>query len=306
MDAFVADPAGAFLTTPAGAPVLAAHRLLADLAQIYFEEPNASPRSVVLTENGDVNPELLNVVLNGLNSDAYVKSSTVGQLFAINPSADSSTSPLSLPNTVSTTNSLSTKALAKAANEFGVISSVVPANTTLLSTLNNDLTFAKAYGLSPRAAASYLNASSEELATIAKSLAFLGKRFTLTAATGKIPITIQQSAGVGTIDVVVRLESSNLVILHGSGTPESLQSDATTLTDVEVDTEGSGVKTLIVKVMSPRGNDVLLSAEFKVYSTAISGVAVGISILSLVILGAWWLRSARRKRRGKAHALTQP
>ena len=85
IEAFVTDPASGLLTATDGAPVLAAHLLLAELAQIYFEQPNATPRSVVLNAEGVINPELLNVVLNGLNSDAYIHPTTIDTLFSIEP-----------------------------------------------------------------------------------------------------------------------------------------------------------------------------------------------------------------------------
>src|SRR6202020_271861 len=95
--AFFPDPASSPLPSRNGAPVLAAHQLLAELAQIYFEQPNASPRSVVLNTNGSIDPELLNVVLNGLNSDASLHPTTIDSLFSITPvAAAGSTATLTL------------------------------------------------------------------------------------------------------------------------------------------------------------------------------------------------------------------
>jgi hypothetical protein len=85
-----------------------------------------------------------------------------------------------------------------------------------------------------------------------------------------------------------------------------LKADATTLTDARVQVVGSGTSTLNVDVLSPTGDQVLLSGQFSIHSTAISGVAIAISVLSLVILAAWWIRSARKKHRAKAQAILQP
>jgi hypothetical protein len=306
IEAFVTDAASALLTSPGGAPVLAAHRLLAELAQIYFEQPNATPRSVVLTA-GSVDPELLNVVLNGLNSDAYLDAATISSLFSITPvAAAGSSATLTLPNQVLTADQIPKTELTAGSHELAVASSVIPTDTTLLATLSEDLILAHSYGLSRKAVANFLDAPEKQLATISRSLSFLGsKHFTLTAATGKLPITIQQSANMGPINVLIHLESSTLVVLQGGSDSEKLQADATTLTDAQVQIEGSGVSTLTVNVLSPTGGQVLLSGEFQIRSTAISGVAIAISVLSLVILAAWWIRSARRKHRAKAQAILQ-
>jgi hypothetical protein len=307
IEAFVTDPASTLLTTPAGAPVLAAHRLLAELAQIYFEQPNATPRSVVLNGTGSIDPELLNVVLNGLNSDAYLNATTISSLFSITPVAGAeSTATLTLPGQVLTSNQIAKKQLAEGSHELAVAESVVPTDTALLAMLSEDLVLAHSYGLSDARVAEFLGAPRRQLGVIGRSLSFLGSRhFTFTAATGKLPITIQQNANMGPIDVAIHLQSSNLVVLSDGSTKMTLQADATTLTNAQVQIEGSGESSLNVEVTSPTGNQVLLSGVFKIRSTAISGVAIAISVLSLVILAAWWIRSARRKHRAKAPAILQ-
>jgi hypothetical protein len=310
VEAFVTDPASGLLTSKDGAPVLAAHQLLADLAQIYFEQPNATPRSVVLNTNGSIDAELLNVVLNGLNSDAYLHPTTIDSLFSITPvAAAGSTATLTLGSQALSSDQIATKELAEANHELAVATSVVPSDATLLATLSEDLILAHSYGLSGGDVAKYLDAPSRQLDAVARTLSFPGTRhFTLTAATGRLPITIQQAANIGPIYVRIRLESSNLVVLPGSSSSNvtELKADATTLTDARVQVVGSGTSTLNVDVLSPTGDQVLLSGQFSIHTTAISAVAIAISVLSLVILAAWWIRSARKKHRAKAQAILQP
>jgi hypothetical protein len=243
-----------------------------------------------------------------LNSGAYLHAATISSLFSITPvAAAESTATLTLPGQVLTTHQIAKKELAEGSHELAVASSVVPTDTTLLATLSQDLILAHSYGLSNARVAGFLGAPRKQLGAIARSLSFLGsRRFTFTAATGKLPITIQQSANMGPIYVLIRLESSDLVVLHPASTTLKLQADATTLTNAQVQLEGSSESTLNVEVLSPTGGQVLLSGEFKIRSTAISGVAIAISVLSLVILAAWWIRSARRKHRAKAQAILQP
>jgi hypothetical protein len=310
IEAFVTDPASSLLTSQSDAPVLVAHQLLAELAQIYFEQPNAAPRSVVLSAGGSINPELLNVVLNGLNSDAYLHPTTIGSLFSITPvAAAGSTATLTLPNQAPGSDQIGKTELSEGSHELAVAASVVPTDSTLLATLSEDLVLAHSYGLSNNAVAGFLDAPSKQLRSVARALSFIGTlHFTLTAATGRLPITIQQHANMGPIFVRIRLESSNLVVLPGSSSSNvtELKADATTLANAQVQVEGSGTSTLNVDVLSPTGNQVLLSGQFKIHSTAISGVAIAISVLSLVVLAAWWIRSARKKHRAKAQAILQP
>jgi hypothetical protein len=310
IEAFVTDPASSLLTSQSDAPVLVAHQLLAELAQIYFEQPNATPRSVVLSAGGSINPELLNVVLNGLNSDAYLHPTTIDTLFSITSvAAAGSTATLTLPNQGLGSDQIAKKELAEGSHELAVAASVVPTDSALLAMLSEDLVLAHSYGLSNNAVAGFLDAPSKQLKAVARSLSFIGTlHFTLTAATGRLPITIQQHANMGPIFVRIRLESSNLVVLPGSSSSNvtELKADATTLANAQVQVEGSGTSTLNVDVLSPTGDQVLLSQQFKIHSTAISGVAIAISVLSLVVLAAWWIRSARKKHRAKAQAILQP
>ena len=70
----------------------------------------------------------------------------------------------------------------------------------------------------------------------------------------------------------------------------------TNVVDVPVRSRGSGVFPVEIIVRSPAGNLQLSSGTITLRSTATSVVAIVLSVGAVVVLGAWWIRTSRRRR----------
>ena len=70
---------------PAGNPVLAAHQLLAELAQVYYEQPNDDdPRAIVAVAptTWPDDPAFVDALLGALDGNPIIQSVTASNLFA--------------------------------------------------------------------------------------------------------------------------------------------------------------------------------------------------------------------------------
>lgn len=81
------------------------------------------------------------------------------------------------------------------------------------------------------------------------------------------------------------------------------------LVELPVIVRAPGESLLRIEVTSPDGSIVIPAEPVPVAATTISGVGAALSVLSLVFLGLWWLRTHRRNRRDSAkdhHPSTRP
>ncbi|MCU1494648.1 MAG: hypothetical protein JWO62_2412 [Acidimicrobiaceae bacterium] len=305
--ALVADPglAAHFAADP-GDPELAAHQLLADLAEIYFDAPSdQDPRGVVVAPAGWVpNASFLTAVLSGLADSPILGSLPLGQAFQLPIGGNGSPRQEQLaPVTTSNQQGLTTSPVVTARRELGVVKSVLAGDKTLLSRLGDAILIGESTGLSSGTRRTYDSAPHQALDKLRSSLTITeGKAVTLTSRTGQIPINIVSTSRYP-IQALIELRDSALDFSH-SGTRSKLVTFSAKITslDYRVSTRTSGASRLDVVVVSPKGDVTLLSGSFTIRSTAVSGVAVALSIGALLVLAAWWLRSVLRHRRRAAQS----
>jgi hypothetical protein len=285
----------------ASQPQLAAHLLLAELAQTYFENPYPTEARgvVVAPASWSANSLFLSTVLSGLSASPVLDPLTVADLFATVPlgaNGQPSTATLLTP---APNGSLDASALTKAERTLATVASVVPHDTGLVAGLQQQILVAESAQNSPHQATQHLAAVDRALSTIGASLTLFGSaHVTLTSRTGKIPITIQLTGSLRPVDVVLRVKSSNLDF------PASEVAEHVTLTSrdtqlfLTVSARTSGESTFTVELVTPTGATVLLAPTiYNVTSTAVSGVAIALSLAALAVLAMWWIRSVVRHRR---------
>ena len=115
---------------------------------------------------------------------------------------------------------------------------------------------------------------------------------TMAARTAPIPLAIESSAP-GPRRVVLRFRSDSLV------TAEELAIElppGSSVIDVEVEARSLGTSPLAVTVLTPDGQQVLATTQFRVRSTAVPGLGLLLSVAGLIMLAAWWYVSIRRGR----------
>jgi len=299
-------------TADSGDPVLAAHQILAELAQTYFEGPNtAYPRgAVAVPPNGwRGRGPLLTTLLDGLADSPVLTPVTMSSLFTQVPS----TTELGLPapRLVSAPNgsgSLPVAGIRAVQSELSAFDRATPTATTLHQQLDQLLAAAESENLPARARTVLLRQDRRAVTVQLDGLVVAGgQAITLTARNGRIPITILSSVKypvTGTLTL-----SSDTLLFSDHTTQISVPSVTLTSSNnviyENVQARVSGEFRVNVTMTSPTGDLVLTSGTIKVASTAISDVGIALSLGAIAVLLGWWVRTGTRNRRARREA-TQP
>lgn len=308
-----ADLASRFNADP-GNPVLAAHQLLAELAQVYFEAPNeAAPRGVVAMPPPGWSPRgtFLDSLLGGLGSDPVLQPVTVSGLFATFPAPAPCTS-CRLDAAGSSGQALPAVAIRRVRRRVSSFASALAKSGSsagkLVHRLSDLVLSSEAAGLRAsdqlRLAAAAGSALDDQLAKLAVSG---DQSLTLTARKARIPVTID-SAATYPVSAVLTLSSDKLIFTNGQtrfSQPVDLD-HSTNVVYVDVRTRVSGEFKVAVEVRSPAGGLVLTDGILSVRSTATSVVGVLLTLGAIAVLVGWWVRTGVRRRAARRAASDDP
>ena len=129
-------------------------------------------------------------------------------------------------------------------------------------------------------------------------------RITLATRRAELPLVISNEQPVP-INVIVRLTSEKLRLLGGDELALTLDPGETELV-IPVEAVSSGDARILVQVTSPDGVLALATGSIDVRSTAISGLGLVVSLISLTVLLTWWARTILRVRRNRRAASVHP
>jgi hypothetical protein len=295
-----ADVSGRFAANP-GDPVLAAHQLLADLAQIYFEGGNTqSVRGVVAVPptNWSANPVFVKTLLGGLTGqNPVVKAVTVTNLFqALGAPVACRTQGCKL--TGAPKGGLPVTAISSQRNRLDSFTAAAPSAHTAITQISNLLLSAQSETLGSPQQARIVNRTGSALSAQLGQLSVTGdKSFTLTARNGNIPVTIGSVAGYP-VKGVLTLTSDKLTFPGGTSrySESVVLNKSTNNRYVPVQARASGEFKVTVTLTAPAGGLVLTRGAVTVRSTATSVVGIILSLGAVAVLLAWWVRTTVRRR----------
>ena len=272
---------------------------LATLAFLHFELPNASAvRTVVLPLNvGSDSPTYLNDLLGASQSNPFITPSTLtpsfnSSLVGTNESPferDLSPQPVSV---WSSSNVSDLKLLIQHTDSY--LQAI--ASTTQMVALETYLAVAEQKG-SPTDRASGLALSSSYLAKQLAGFRIDNSTITLTGSVTELPITLFSGARYP-VTVILHLITNRLTFPKGNVQPETLSTPTTPLRISAIDKSGDGL-TLQLELTTPDDSLILAQAPVQVRVTGTSVVGYVLSAASLLVLAWWWLRTYRRKSRGR-------
>jgi hypothetical protein len=316
---FAADPVLSGRVTQATTPVLAAEQTLAELAMIELENP-ADVRGVAfsLPSGAALSPTYLATLLHGLQGNPFVRAVTAAGLFAAVPPAPAPQRTAVTPVPVRSLRPTAAPAVPEAPTlqalevEIRGVTSLLPADTTLIDRLRRELLIAPSPGLDRSRLLTLLGAMNTAVDKAESSVRLPGDTsVTVTSLKATLPLTVLSTATLsphvrlvldspkldfrpfrpphGTCRVIDRSTEICDMVLHGPQTPLRVPVEART----------SGVFSLDVVVMTPDDSLTLAHARDTVRSTAVSSVGIVIIVLSLLFLGIWWIRDIRSGRRAR-------
>jgi hypothetical protein len=287
---------------PPGDPVLAAHQLVAELAQIYYEKPNdPTPRAVVAVAPNDwsANPSFVDALLGALAVNPIIEPVTTTALFGTfaGPATCRSGCRLLSSNGGS---GLPVTAIRTQRQRIDGFSSATtgPSARSVGSQLGDLVLAGESEALRPSQQAGVLENTASALDAQLAQLQVAGDRtITLTSQQGTLPITIVSNTSYP-VSAVVTLTSDKL--LFPNGTTQWTQRVSLQLpnnvVDVKVRARASGLFKVDVVLRSPDGGLELSSGEVDVRSTATSVVGVVLSLGAVAVLLVWWFRTSRKRR----------
>ena len=311
--AAVADAGLAAHFTNQPDPVLGAHQLLADLAQIYGDAPNAATNSrgvIVVTPAGwTPNAAFVNTFLDGLATSPILAPEQLDGFFAVVPPASDPRNGGPLIRQVVTDNgtirgdaaALLAPDQVKARHQLDSLATTLPEDTAVYPHLERLLLEVPSTDLSVSQRQARLDDFAAGLRTEMALIQLPASRtITLTARKGQLPLNVT-SLSDEPLRVLLQVQSDKLQFPGHPGTgpatfPLTLHK-GNNLTVLTVEARTSGAFAMHIAVLSDDGNLVLTKTSFTVQSTALSGVGVVLSVGAALFLVVWWARHAYRARR---------
>ncbi len=286
-----------------GNPVLDAHHLLAELT-VLAGDTATEARGLVLRIPADWTPDpgFLSVLLNGLDkSDFVLEPRTVSELFDVVATAQT-TDPgddtvrlevrrrIADPSEAAAPMSGYRDDLFETATLLRSYETVVGEDSPLASPLRDLLAVSGSADVDEAERDAYLEAVGTEVRGLRQAIVGpAAETVSLTARDAKIPIVVENQLSFP-VNAMVVLESNKLDFPNGSRFTVVLEPGINPL-DIGVRARTSGDSTLRVSVQSP--DQVLpltTPTRIRVRSTALSGVAIIIIVIALLVLASWWAR----------------
>lgn len=291
-------------------PVLAAHRALAQLAMLHFEQPGAS-RGVAVTLPAATSPIALREFLTGLTQRAGATSGSVGA-----PVVEPVTLDGLLASTAVTTDRSGplvrdwtsdephdpgpwTTTLDQARWDLRGLQSLLPDGEEATAPVERAVLTAAARFLADTDRVAVLTEAESSIRGLAAGVTLpTTQRVTLTSRSGDIPLMLGNSL---TTDAHVRVTVSSPKLDFPDGsTIDLVLPPGTTRATVHVETRASGAFPMQVTVSSADGVLFVASSRIDVRSTAISGWGLVLSIGAGLFLVGWWIRHFRHTRRARS------
>jgi Family of unknown function (DUF6049) len=310
--ALVGDPvlSGA-LTDPraASAPVEWAQRILAETAVTWLERPNSSePRGILLAPPQGWRPTraFFRSLVRGLGAAPWLRlqpASTLAGKVPQGPAEDerrlatvtaadvAAGLPRSYLDRVEQTRSQLDSFLRAVGSDYQ------PPDG---SSFDRDLLVAESSDWRPASARSrgrgFVRAIGQGIRSVYRHVAIITTPVTLTARSGKIPVTVANGSAQR-VTVVLRLTSPK-VDLPEASEPFVLEPGRRTTQLLQVGTRATGTFPIRIDVLTPDGEVRIASGDIRLTSTAFNRVALALTGGAAGLLLLWWRLGRRRRRDG--------
>lgn len=280
--------------------VAVAQRLLAGLATVALEAPGEE-RGVVVAAPATWNPSagLLVTVLEGMRDHPALRPVTVDALFGRVDPAVGETATRTLSPTTPDGLRISPGRLRDARRRIDSLASMTGEDAPAVASADRLFLLTTAAGTrSTSEAIELLNGINALIDGVTAGVRLPSEpSVTLTAQRARIPISLVNETR-GPLRVRVRLSSDRLLFPDGE-THEIDLPPRTSTVQFTVEARTSGSFPMAVEVTSPDGHLRVGRFTMTVRSTAVSGVALALTVGAGVFLAGWWGNHFRKSRRAR-------
>ena len=304
-----ADLTSRFTGAP-GNPVLAAHQLVAEVAQIYYERPNdRSPRALVaLAPTGWTDdPAFVDALLGSLAESPIVDPVTTAALFDRLPTASCRNGCRLAP--AGGPGGLPVAAIRTQRQRLDGFDEAARSARTVSTGLGDVVLAGESETLRPGQQAEVLENAGAAVDAQLAQLVVAGDPVTLTSTQGTIQVTVISYAHYP-VTTAMTLTSDKLLFPGGTTqwthTTTLIGSGHTNIVPVTVRARASGTSRVTIVLRSPTGGLTLSSGQVNVRSTATSLVGILLSLGAVAVLVAWWIRTSRKRRSARTGGTAEP
>lgn len=283
-----------------GDPRLDAQRLLVDLAIDTFDDGPTHP-VVVMIDPVAIDPVFVETLSAGLADAPLLDAVTASEAMRATPpdpggSGDGTDAAGRLATDTSQRDLGGLRRdIDLTRLSLDTFTSVFPDSDELTNRFEDLLAVVPSRALSERDRDEYFFTIAVEMETLLDAISLPERRaITLPARTGTIPLTLTNASERGAV-ATIRLDSDKLEFIDGEQLEIPLPPGTNTV-EVEVRARASGAFPLEITVESPDGRTELATARYTIRSAAVSGLGLAISVAAILVLGVWWVRTARRAR----------
>ena len=294
------------LTDPrsASAPVEWAQRILAETAVTWLERPNSDePRGILLTppQGWRPSPAFFGSLVRGLGAAPWLRVQPAPTLAGAVPQGPAEGERrLATVTAADVDVGLPRSYLDRVERTRAQVDSFRRAVGTDFPTddsdFDRDLQVAESADWRPAAARargrSFVRAVDQGIRSIYRHVAVITTPVTLTARSGKIPITVANGSDER-VTVVLRLTSPK-VDLPGASEPFVLEPRRRTTQLLQVGTRATGTFPIRVDVLTPDGEVRIAGGDLRLTSTAFNRVALALTGGAAGLLLLWWRFGRRR------------
>ena len=289
---------------PGSDPVLAAERLLADLALLHLERPSLSaPLGVVLLapDGWTPNRAFITTLLRGLVGNPLVSSATLSSLFATLAAGSNGvpgTRALASPGPSAPWPAAQVGSLAGGQARVAALAGALTQGRHVVRRLSDGFLLAESDRLGTTGRTGALGAANGAVDAELGHLGIGGADITLTSLKGALPITLTKTAD-WSMAGVLSVHSDHLRFPRGRTRMVTLD-HPTQAVRIPVVAETTGDLTVSVTLSTPSGNLLLARQRIVVRTTQTSAAAIVLTIGAALVLLVWWIRTSMRRPRRRS------
>jgi len=279
-------------------PELAGQHATVELA---LEAMNLESEGVVIIDATQVDPVALDVLYEGIGNSPNLKPITLSD--ALRYEVDRTTSGVITKATLAPAAAPDYAAAAAdldfTKSAISSYASMVPGNDAPIAPLLRLVEVAPSSDLQPVGMSDYTARVLDAIDSGTKGINVIeGDRVTLASRSADLPLLIRNDQTLPiTVDLLLRSEKLRFPV--GDHKVLRLAPGDNEIT-VRVDAPTSGDARVTATLSSPDGRIELARGTLNVRSTAISGLGLTISLISLAVLLTWWARTILRVRRNRS------
>lgn len=271
--------------------------------ELVIRARTAGTTRAIIIDLDTINPVVFNLLLELASTTDRIGLAPITTLIDRSPARDAAGSVLRAALVAGEPDDVSGAASDLRLNEslLGSYTEMVAPATAPVATLRTVLEAAMSDSLDAENRRTYTDTVFDIASTGSSDFAVLEtSRITLATRTATLPVEIRNDQSLP-INVVVRITSDKLRFPDGDELRLVLEPGTNELA-IPVETVASGDARIQIAVTSPDGRLDLATGAVDIRSTAVSGLGLIVSLVSLAVLLTWWARTIARVRRQRRTA----